>query len=353
MPCPIQCCLCNNGEASITLTGLLGNYQGRGAYYAGFNRETAMKNGISANNYILIYTLVSLLCISCSPCLAGKVDWRSLVFEGNGLFASVRSEIDIMPGNATLTGHFMKYQVPMSNFLPDEPVRKNLLILHASTAIRGMFIPDIEYERAIWFHPKTLRAVGRLRWNMNKPETVKLYKWGTDAVTRWKLKYNGVNRSMNTVSTATYSFGSHGGTCATISEPVLLLYLVSLTGERVKAQYDICVFGKKKLHHLSIVRKPIMKNDLEDSIYDKQCVIENRKTGNAVASCPEPDTVYRIIELTDSRDEKNHGEKFSLLGLAGEITIMVARSKGLPVQISGDNEYAGRLVLRLKRAVMD
>ncbi len=158
---------------------------------------------------------------------------------------------------------------------------------------------------------------------------------------------------MNTVSTATYTFGSHEGTCAIISEPAILLYLVSLTDEKIKAEYDICVFGKKKLHHLRIVRKPLFKYDSEDSIYDGKCNIENRRTVNASVPCPEPDTVYHIIELTDSTDKENHKEKFSLLGLEGEITIMVARSKGLPVQISGDNEYAGRVVLRLKRAVMD
>ena len=296
--------------------------------------------------------IVSLLWIPYPTCYAGEVAWHSLVFEGNGLFASIRSGIYIMPGNTSLTGHFTKYQLPMSNFLPDEPVRRNLLILHASTAIKGMFIPDIEYERTIWFRPETLQAVCRLRWNMNRPETVKLYKWDADAVTRWKLRYHDADGSINPVGTATYRFGSLAQKCSIISEPALLLYLVSFPETKVKSNYDICVFGKKMLHHLSITRKPFVKGDLDGSIYDKQCVMEEENR-NAATPCPEPDTVYRIIELAESKcTNEVQREKFSLLGLQGEITILVAGSSKLPVQIDGHNEYAGRVILKLNRAVI-
>jgi len=291
---------------------------------------------------------------------AEGVPWRSLRFEGRGIFASARSEINIIPCDGTLTGRSARFEPGLSGLLPRRAHCKNLTVLVAETSVSGLLIPDIQYERAVWFQPATLEAVCRVRWNRNRPETVKFYRWKNDGVTRWKLTYNESTESLREVNRSFYSYGQRGADCGLVSEPVLLLYLVSLPDFMASEEdHEVCVFGKKKLHQIIIRKKPYPKNrDMEyannhDSLnsVDKDCLMERSGRGENRGSCPEPDTLYMI---SDDSDNKKEGgvEKFSLLGLSGDIRIAVSRKSGLPLKISGNNENAGTVILKLKRAVI-
>ncbi len=287
-------------------------------------------------------------------CNAQEIIWQSLVFEKKGTLSQVVATVEVMPGKEAVKTVFQQFQPALSNYIDISPDYENLICMHVTTSVTGLFIPDIKYERAIWFNTHTLQAVFRLRWNANHPKIIKFYTWKNSGVMRLKLEYDRVSRSLHEIKKRFYSWDSPPHICTVVSEPAVLLYLVSHPAfSRFDRKRQVCVFGKKELHALTMTKKEIQHaRDLPCISSDKYIIQDiNDKTGRAEHTrCAEADTLFLISEINqDQHAEKK--EKFSLMGLQDEISMEVNTNEGLPVRIKGVNEYAGTVVLELKRVI--
>ena len=299
----------------------------------------------------LVAFFLELLTFSC---LAQGLSWRSLVFEAERAFSHVTSTVEIVPDHQSAKRLFPSFQPALSDCINITPDYEGFPCIHIITAVEGLFIPDMQYERAVWFDPDTMQAVFRLRWNGSRPEIIKFYTWGNSGVTRLKLKYDRVSRSIHEVKKTFYNRDRSADMCSVLSEPAVLLYFVSHAHFNKSENSSICVFGKKEFHLLSIKKKKI---HLSTDSPVNSCKIfiaqhDDLKTGRAeFTRCPRADTLFLISEI-DHHQRDAGREKFSLMGLQGEIRIEVNMKEGLPVRISGVNEHAGSVVLELKKAVI-
>ncbi len=287
--------------------------------------------------------LVFLLITTCDS-RANAVCWQKLVYRDSRLMSCLVTEIERVSSVAILPGHFKAFQ----SIVMDSPLlhRQDLQAVYVKTTVTGLWVSDLQYERLIWFDPKNLAAVGRLRWSSNRPQVVKYYLWEQEGVRR--LKYLRQGDSVRLSKTSVYCFSNESGPRhSIISEPTLILYLVSsheLMGS--EAMKTFCVFGKKQLHRITISRSTIPNRGEDTSQMGDQCRVV---LADGAGVCPTADTLFQI--RTDS-DYDTGRERFSLLGLEDHISISVDSASGIPVEISGWNRKVGKVELRLKRAFL-
>ncbi len=277
---------------------------------------------------------------------AHAVCWQRLVYEDTRLVSCLVTEVDLVTSVAILPGHFKAFQ----SVVMDGPClcRHDLQSVYVKTTVAGLWVPDLQYERLVWFDPKDLAAVCRLRWSSTRSQVIKYYLWEQGGVRRLKYQYQAQEDSVRLSKTSVYVFPHESGAqCSIISEPTLILYLVSspkfMGSEQVKT---LCVFGKKRLHRITITRNTIPNRGKDVSHIDNQCRVVVADGGSA---CPAADTLYHI----GTDDDYDTGEeRFSLLGLEDHISIYVDSASGIPVMISGCSRKAGKVELRLKSALL-
>ena len=124
--------------------------------------------------------------------------------------------------------------------------------------------------------------------------------------------------------------------------PLVFYLLSTLDLTSKKGPYEICVFGKKQLHRLTIRQEespPMEVSFITRTPSQKEETIKGQITP----------LVYSI-KTESLAPEKEEAENFSLLGLHKNIRIYMDPEKLLPVRISGTNNIIGKLELELRTA---
>ncbi len=302
-----------------------------------------MYNARLYNAYCAIMLVFSLI-MTCDS-RAHAVCWQRLLYKDSRLMSCLVTEIDRVSSVAILPGHFKAFQ----SIVMDSPVLhgQDLQSVYVKTTVTGLWVPDLQYERLIWFEPKNLAAVCRLRWSSTRPQMVKYYLWEQGCVRRLKYQYQEQEDSVKLSGTSVYLFPHEAGLrCSIISGPTLILYLVSshdlMESEQIKT---FCVFGKKRLHRITISRSKIPNRGEDVSQPGDQCRVV---LADGAGVCPTADTLFQIRTNNDDTGE----ERFSLLGLEDHISISVDSASGIPVKISGWNRNVGKVELLLKSAFL-
>lgn len=303
----------------------------------------------------IIAVLLLIICIALSQSADAQGDkggrtftqqgqpWTELIFEGSKFLTSTTVKFKISSGDQLsedLIAELEKDLGDCSGILETDK------LLTVETSSRSVGFIQNQYEEKIWFKEKTLRSDMRLRLSNGDSPWVKSYCWGEKGVRRQKISPGDPSENKQppakwrgrTVSFYAYPEGVIG--CDTISDPSLVLYLLStVRSARLPKYFEMCVFGRKQLHRLTIEQKkyPSLKVSYKARLSSKEVAVEEKITP----------AVFSITAEALAPDE-GELETFSLLGLNKDILIYTDREKRLPVRITGTNNTIGGIVLDLK-----
>ena len=272
-----------------------------------------------------------------------SISWTELIFEGAKFFTSTTVKFKISSGGQ-LSDEFI--QVIETDLGECSGILERSKLLTVQTSTRSATLFQKKYEEKIWFKENTLRPEMRIRVSNGDSPWVKSYRWEGKGVRRQKISPGNSSEKKQppakwrkrTVSFYAYPEGVTG--CDTISDPSLVLYLLS-TGEsgRLPEHLEMCVFGRKQLHRLTMEQKksPPLKVSYKARLLSQEAVVEE-------------EIIPAVFSVTTEALPPDEGEPetFSLLGLNKDIRIYMDREKQLPLRITGTNNTFGTIVLDLK-----
>lgn len=272
-----------------------------------------------------------------------KVSWTELIFKGSKLLTSITVKIQISSVDQVLGDLSAKRGTGLDDCVEKGDGSKMLTVQSLSTG-GGSF--QRKYEEKIWFDEKTSHPDKRIRLNSGDAPWVKSYCWEKNGVRRLKIlpgksgekKYLSSKWTKRTESF--YEYPADATECATISDPSLILYMLStLDLGGPQEPFEICVFGRKQLHRVTIG---------QEKLSSLKVAYEVRSSGKEVSVVDKITPVVFSITTETFSPVKGKPEAYSFLGLNKDIRIFMDAEKRLPVRISGTNNRIGNLVLDLK-----
>ena len=269
--------------------------------------------------------------------------WTELIFTGSKFLSSVTVKIQLSSVDQALGDISTKRETGLADCVETGNGRKLLTVQFSST---GVGASEGTYEENIWFNEKDIHPDRRIRLNSGDGPWVKIYCGEEKGVRRLKIlpgkpsekKYPPSKWTERTESFYEYPAGSAG--CATISDPSLIFYMLStLDLARLQEPVEICVFGRKQLHRVTI------RQEKPSSL---KVAYKVRSANNEVSVEDTITPVVFSITAEPFSPGQDKPEAYSFLGLNKDIRIFMDAEKRLPVRISGSNNSIGDFVLDLK-----
>jgi hypothetical protein len=277
-----------------------------------------------------------------------KASWTDLTFTGSKFFTSIKIKIQLEPGELSSSASAQKTGTDLADYSEAENDSKLLTLKWSLTGI----LAQGQYEVNVWFKTADGLPHKRIRSKIDDDPWVKSYYWEDKGVRRHKIKPGGSadNKQPSTKWTDRkehfYEYPTESAGCGSVSDPSLIFYLLStLDPDMLQDSKEICVFGKKQVHRLTIRQEkssPIEVSFKAQASSQKEKTIKEQITP----------LVYSI-KTTPLVPEKMEPENFSLLGLHKNIRIYMDPEKLIPVRISGTNNSIGKLDLELQNAVLN
>ncbi len=265
-----------------------------------------------------------------------KIYWTNLTFEGSKLGTDIHLQIQL-------------HSTAESSETPGETGDTVTLTVRSSSKSIGF--KRRKYEEHVVFNSTTLQPSERTRINGTSEKWIKQYFWEKEGVRREKILPGNSTESKQPagkwtdLSSSLYPYPENAHTCETKSDPLLLFYMVSSVKDaRQSESSNICMFGKKQLHNVTI--KQVKDSSLKTSY------IRHTSSGEEIVEEKVSPVVY-AIDGESFISKKSKQETFAVLGLHEDIRIYVHPENGLPLRVSGENNSMGKLVLNLTNVTVN
>jgi len=271
------------------------------------------------------------------------VAWTELIFQGSKFLSSITVKIQLSSADQVIGDLSTKRG---TGFADCVTIGNDSKLLKVQSSATGVDSSQSKYEEKIWFNEKAIHPEKRIRLNSGDDPWVKSYCWEEKGVRRLKIlpskssekKYPSSKWTKRTKSF--YDYPADAAGCATISDPSLILYMLStLDLGRRQEPIEICVFGRKQLHRVTVEQE-------ESSSLQVTFTVRSSSKEVSVEDTITP-VVFSVTTETFSPG-KDKPEAYSFLGLNKGIRIFMDAEKSLPVRITGTNNSIGDLVLDLK-----
>ncbi len=221
--------------------------------------------------------------------------------------------------------------------------------LSATDTIKPYLSANRFYQTKVWFSPENGTAIRRLRLLKGKEYYLKDYIFALSGVYRYRKKPADSAEETakpelwgNTEKTF-YPLPGDISATTIISEPSLILYYLSAkTLKSDPKPEEICVFNKKQYYMVRVVREAPIRVQV-DYIEQQDCQNKLVKKGEITLSR------YRLISRPVEEKDESTAEKFSFMGLTGDITIYFNEESRIPIRISGDIPFIGRIHFNLRQ----
>jgi hypothetical protein len=271
------------------------------------------------------------------------LSWAELIFKGSRLFTSLSVTIQLSSGDQF--PHDLSKEIGMDLDDCSETGSESSLLTVLFTSRTAGFSQG-QYEEKIWFDKTAARPHSRIRMSSDDTPWIKSYCWEKKGVRRQKIQPENTSEMKEAPAKWTkhteafYMYPEKAAECEAISDPSLILVLLSnIEPDSQSNPHNICVFGKKQLHRLTIKeeKSPPLKVAYKERSLSQETAIEGQ--------------IYPLVFSISTENitpETTGPETFSFLGLQKDIRIYVDSEKRLPVRISGANNSIGRLVLDLR-----
>ena len=274
-----------------------------------------------------------------------KVSWTDLTFKGSKLFTTITVKMHLGTGELSPDDPAAK----AGTYLPGCSETDNdsrLLTVKSST--KGI-ISQGQHDEYIWFKEPDGLPYKRIRVRNNDDPWIKSYCWEKKGVRRHEIQpgssaenkqppINWTERNEHFYEHPTETAGH-----SSIFEPSLIFYILSILDPDMQQNpKEICVFGRKQLHRISIQK---VKSSPIEVAYKTKTTSQKEET---IKDQITP-LVYSI-KAESLAPENKKPEVFSLFGLNKGIRIYMDPKKQIPVRISGTNNSIGKIDLRLQNA---
>lgn len=273
--------------------------------------------------------------------------WRVLVFEDANGVTEVRTEVRLAPVSGEQAAAAL---APGPGALaPPDGARLSLLTAEIRSESPWP-LPDKAWRGSVWFDAESGAALQRVRERLTPTRYQKIYRYGRDGVRRTRTEPDGAaeaslapGRWTRVEPPRDLAYPAERAGCAGVGDPSLLLLAVSTPGWDVRREpVALCVFNKKRVHAVRIERAG------EESV-DVQYA---RRSGDREQRVAE--TVRAAVLKIGSRPLPGDAspEPLELLGIEGDVEILVDAPSGLPVRIRGRVPDFGTADFRLVEVVL-
>ncbi len=273
-----------------------------------------------------------------------NASWTDLTLEGSKLFTDIELHMQLRPADCKPDDLPQEGETESDN-CPGTADDNILLSIRSSG--KGPGFSEEKYEENIMFNKTTFHPYTRIRMSNVKEKWVKNYYWEETGVRRQKITPANSRENKQSQNTWTkrsesfYLYPKEADECSTISDPSLLLYILSTLESDVQQEsIKICMFGKKQLHRLTIRQgqSSQLKASYTKSSPSQEVYVKGQRSP----------FVFSIgVETFAPGDGKQ--EEFSLFGLHEDIRIYIDPEYHLPLRVSGKNNSIGKLVLNLTK----
>ena len=279
------------------------------------------------------------------------VTWKSLTFTSKSFFGTTKAEIEInTPQQPTLPE---QCNTPSNQTQETDITLTDKSCLSVSTTIKPLFSANRFHQTKVWFSPENGMAIRRLRLLRGKKDYLKDYVFTPSGVCRYRKKPADSEEEMATpklwsdTEKTFYSLPGNISVTTIISEPSLILYYLSAKTLKSGTQpEEICVFNKKQYHMVKLIKGTPIQIQVEYT--------EQRDGQNKLVKKGEMElTSYRLISRPVKDNDGTSAEKFSFMGLAGDITIYFNEESRVPIRIDGDIPLIGQVHFNLRQVMKD
>lgn len=277
-----------------------------------------------------------------------KVSWSDLIFKGSKFSTSFKVEMQLEPmddSSGDISSPKGRELGACANTVHDG------MLLTIKATSQGLGEED-KYEERVWFKEQDGLPYKRNRLNQGDGFWMKTYCWEDKGVRRQKVvpRNSAEEQQPQTLwsqrTESLYRYPENRTACSTISDPALILYKVSSIAPFIgQDPFQLCVFGKKQLHRLTIRQEgasPLKVAYTVRSAAQKETVVE--------------DQILPLVYAVTSENiatANQAPETFSLFGLHKDIRIYLDPEKGIPVRISGTVNSMGTLELEVQNATVN
>jgi hypothetical protein len=277
------------------------------------------------------------------------VTWESLTYKSKSFFGTATAVVEL--------NLYPQPDIPEQNNSHPPNTRgctsplAERFCLSVTNTIKPYFSANRFYQKKVWFSPENGRANRRVRLLRGEKYYLKDYVFTPAGVYRYRKK--PANPEEETTKPELWSdtektfYSLPGNIPATtiISEPSLILYYLS--AKKLKSgtlPEEIYVFHKKQYHMVKLIREEPVNIGVD--------YIEQQDGQNKLVKKEEMKLAsYRLISRPVRENDGTAAEKFSFMGLTGDITIYFNEESGIPIRIDGDIPFIGQVHFNLKQAM--
>ncbi len=272
------------------------------------------------------------------------VPWKHLSFKGKEFFAKLAAEVELTsPSKSELDIAF----IPSPQGVPIAITKSGALIIDAKISVKSIFV-KVKLQNTAWFDPVTLSAMQYVRQRVGLNDAKKTYRFtdkGVFKLTKQPIDKSEIIQLPEKWSAVKENFFPHDPekkSCVNITAPIPVIYLISASKvSDFEKPVTICVFNKTETIYLDIQKVPAESVQLNyTEIRGDEAIQRNTSILTEVLSLK-----ARSISSGQTMN------KFSLVGLQGNIKIYIDPESRVPVQLRGDYRGLGEIKLKLRQMV--
>ena len=277
------------------------------------------------------------------------VSWKSLTYKAKTFFGKATAVIELnFCCQPDLHGQIDNLPATSRDYTFP---RTDEFCLSVTDTIKPYFSTNRFYQTKVWFSAKKVMAIRRLRLLRGKKYYLKDYVFTPAGVYRYRqepadAKEEATKPELWSDTEKTfYPLPGNLSPKTIVSEPSLLLYyLAANVLESGTQPKEICVFHKKQYHMVTLAKKAPIRIQVEYT--------EQQNGQSKLVKKGEMELVsYRLISQPVKENDGTAAEKFSFMGLTGEISIYFDEKSRIPMRINGDIPLIGQVHFNLKQVV--
>jgi hypothetical protein len=276
-----------------------------------------------------------------------RVSWRELSFQAAEGPTSIEARLDLIvlseqQAAAALISSPEGVALPLSG--------AQILVLALETQLKRPLLPPTHWHGRVWFTGHDAGALQRMRVGRRDGPNAKIYRYTEHGVYRVRTEprtEGEADRSPQhwTVRKGSfYPYPKDRGGCPSVSDPALLLYILSVADlPDAGAKKEVCVFNKKALYRLQVQSQGSQRLSVDYG--------ECSPTGWAQRQ-EDVEAVKVRVRAQPVDEHSEDREEFELLELEGDLELFVDAPSRMPLQVRGRVRDLYWVEFRLVSAVL-
>ena len=271
-----------------------------------------------------------------------RVLWSRLFFRAKRAVVDVEVDVRLSPFS---TAEFQSIWRTNPKSIPPPSLGQEVYDISVNRVIDHIFSPPVTLSNQVLFEPNQAETLYRVRLRRGKDDIKRTYWFSREGVHRLRTKpsnkgeASGNPATWTDVRTSFYPYDLAQPGCSQVTDPMLLIYLLSAARLDKKGDsLSLCVFGKQQLHRVRMQVKGLQTLEVDYS--------ENREEGK-VQKKGKVDGLRITFEAQSLHSNLKDAENFSFLGFHKDITIDIDPELRIPLQVHGRIPTVGAVTLKL------